>query len=147
MAKLPAMILMFYFPYNHINVWFHWKLHITPTFSSDNVDVAPLSLCYLLTLCFQFKRFDGTVLQFHVRCATEFKTCYVVWRSPATGVLALCHPDTIKVMQSSNAPKSDMYRFSKPFFGKREKKRTSFPLLQPWRFLYVTGVTPFCNLS
>ncbi|XP_078346495.1 cytochrome P450 4F3-like [Oculina patagonica] len=61
---------------------------------------------------------DGAArLQFHVRCATEFKTCYAVWRTSVTGILALCHPDTIKVMQSSNAPKGDTYRFSKPFFG------------------------------
>ncbi|KAL9955365.1 hypothetical protein ACROYT_G036675 [Oculina patagonica] len=61
---------------------------------------------------------DGAArLQFHVRCATEFKTCYAVWRTSVTGILALCHPDTIKVMQSSNAPKGDTYRFSKPFFA------------------------------
>ena len=32
--------------------------------------------------------------------------------------LLLCHPDTVKVIQSSNAPKAPTYEFIKPFFGK-----------------------------
>lgn len=63
------------------------------------------------------KNHDGASLQWHVKCATEFKTCYFIWRTPTTGVLALCHPDTIKVIQTSNAPKAYTYRFSKPLFG------------------------------
>lgn len=74
----------------------------------------PWLFCFFL----QLKNHDGVALQWHVRCATEFKKCYIIWRSPTTCVLALCHPDTIKVIQSSNAPKSYTYRFSKPFFGK-----------------------------
>ena len=68
-------------------------------------------------LFLQLKNLDGSAFQWHVRCATEFKKCYIIWRSPTNGVLALCHPDTIKVIQSSNAPKAYTYRFSKPFFG------------------------------
>ena len=84
----------------------------------------------VLSFCFQVKNSDGASLKFHVRCATEFKTCYVLWRSPATGVLAVCHPDTIKVIQSSNAPKADSYRFSKPFFGKSEKRNSCYTCLE-----------------
>lgn len=65
----------------------------------------------------QVKNHDGAALKFHVRCATEFKTCYVVRRGPFTAALVLCHPDTVKVIQSSNAPKAFTYRFVKPFIG------------------------------
>ena len=101
-------------------------------------------ICGFHLFAFSSKGLDGTALQFHVRCATEFKTCYVIWRSPATGVLGLCHPDTIKVMQSSNAPKSGMYRFAKPFFGKREKNIVALMLFNPWWFSNVHGATSFC---
>ena len=37
-----------------------------------------------------------------------------------TGTLVLCHPDTIQVIQSSNAPKGLMYRFVRPFIGEHE---------------------------
>lgn len=63
------------------------------------------------------KNHDGTTLQFHVRCATEFKTCYIMRRGPLLTGLVLCHPDTIKVVQTSSAPKAPTYEFIKPFFG------------------------------
>ena len=63
------------------------------------------------------KNHDGALLKFHVRCATEFKKCYVEWRSPTVGFLVLCHPDTVRVVQSSNAPKAPTYNFVKPFIG------------------------------
>ncbi|PFX16164.1 Leukotriene-B4 omega-hydroxylase 3 [Stylophora pistillata] len=63
------------------------------------------------------KNHDGTTLQFHVRCATEFKTCYIMRRGPLLTGLVLCHPDAIKVVQTSSAPKAPTYEFIKPFFG------------------------------
>lgn len=33
------------------------------------------------------------------------------------GFLVLCHPDTVRVVQSSNAPKAPTYNFVKPFIG------------------------------
>ena len=69
-------------------------------------------------LLLQVKKHDGAALQFHVRCATEFKTCYMVRRGPTMAALVLCHPETIKVIQSGNAPKSFTYQLLKPFFGK-----------------------------
>lgn len=80
----------------------------------------------------QLKKHDGTALQWHVKCATEFKKCYIIWRTPMTGVLSLCHPDTIKVIQSGNAPKSFTYKFSKPFLGESWFSATSFPRLFPY---------------
>jgi len=63
------------------------------------------------------RKHDGANFQFHIRCATQFQRCYVTWRGPVTGTLVLCHPDTIQVIQSSNAPKGLMYRFVRPFIG------------------------------
>ena len=65
------------------------------------------------------KKHDGASLQFFVRCATKFKTCYVISRGALMyPSLVVCHPDTIKVMQSSGAPKGANYRFFKAFIGK-----------------------------
>ena len=56
---------------------------------------------------------------FHVKCATEFKTCYRLWFGPLKSALILCHPDTIKVIQSSNAPKERFVcNLVRPFIGK-----------------------------
>ena len=64
-------------------------------------------------------RFDGAGLKFHVRCAAEFKTCYRLWFGPLRSAVIICHPDTIKVIQSSNAPKERfVYDFVRPFLGK-----------------------------
>lgn len=69
------------------------------------------------SLFLKVKNHDGTALQFHVRCATEFKTCYVMRRGPFMTGLVLCHPDTIRVIQTTNAPKAQTYEFIKPLFG------------------------------
>lgn len=71
----------------------------------------------MILFFFEVKNHDGTTLQFHVRCATEFKTCYVMRRGPFMTGLVLCHPDTIRVIQTSNAPKAQTYEFIKPLFG------------------------------
>ena len=64
-------------------------------------------------------RFDGAGLKFHVKCAAEFKTCYRLWFGPLRSAVIICHPDTIKVIQSSNAPKERfVYDFVRPFLGK-----------------------------
>ena len=64
-------------------------------------------------------RFDGAGLKFHVKCAAEFKTCYRLWFGPLRSAVIICHPDTIKVIQSSNAPKERfVYNFVRPFLGK-----------------------------
>jgi len=76
--------------------------------------------CQYLAFLFQLRKHDGANFQFHIRCATQFKRCYVTWRGPVTGTLVLCHPDTIQVIQSSNAPKGLIYRFVRPFIGEHE---------------------------
>ena len=73
------------------------------------------------------------MLKFHVRCATEFRKCYVVWRGPLAATLNICHPDTIASIQSSNIPKPEIYDFNKPFLGERE-----FCLYRNhWQSLYI----------
>ena len=69
---------------------------------------------------FQMIKHDGATLKFHVRCATEFRKCYVLWRGPLAATLVICHPDTIRVIQSSNAPKAELYDFNKDFIGERQ---------------------------
>lgn len=116
-------------------------IHFLFTFLVNKAPFSSPSLLFIDALdcgffCFfslQIKNHDGVALQWHVKCATEFKKCYIIWRTPTTGVLALCHPDTIKVIQSSNAPKSYTYRFSRPFFGESWFSATSFPRLFPYR--------------
>ncbi|KAJ7330608.1 hypothetical protein OS493_022223 [Desmophyllum pertusum] len=62
--------------------------------------------------------FDGAGLKYHVKCATEFKTCYRLWVGPLKSLVVLCHPDTIQVIQSSNAPKERfVYNLVRPFIG------------------------------
>ena len=38
-------------------------------------------------------------------------------RGPFMTGLVLCHPDTIRVIQTSNTPKAQTYEFIKPLFG------------------------------
>ncbi|CAH3015399.1 unnamed protein product [Porites evermanni] len=65
-----------------------------------------------------YARFDGAGLKFHVKCAAEFKTCYRLWFGPLRSAVIICHPDTIKVVQSTNAPKERfVYDFVRPFLG------------------------------
>jgi len=65
-----------------------------------------------------YAKFDGDGLKFHVKCATEFKTCYGLWFGPLKSLVVLCHPETIKVIQSSNAPKERfVYNLVRPFIG------------------------------
>ncbi|CAH3015400.1 unnamed protein product [Porites evermanni] len=62
--------------------------------------------------------FDGAGLKFHLKCATEFKTCYGLWYGPLRAAVVVCHPDTVQVIQSSNAPKEKfVYDIVKPFLG------------------------------
>ena len=63
--------------------------------------------------------FDGAGLKYHLKCATEFKTCYGLWYGPLRAAVVVCHPDTVQVIQSSNAPKEKfIYDIVKPFLGK-----------------------------
>lgn len=65
-----------------------------------------------------YARFDGAGLQFHEKCAEEFKTCYRLWFGPLKPLVVLCHPETVKVIQSSNAPKEKLvYNLVRPFIG------------------------------
>ena len=80
-------------------------------------------------------RFDGAGLKFHVKCATEFKTCYRLWFGPLRSAVVVCHPDTVKVIQSSNAPKERfVYNLVRPFIGEclliRELKRSPLAALE-----------------
>ena len=62
--------------------------------------------------------FDGAGLKFHLKCTTEFKTCYGLWYGPLRAAVVVCHPDTVQVIQSSNASKEKfIYDIVKPFLG------------------------------
>ncbi|KAJ7356117.1 hypothetical protein OS493_026496 [Desmophyllum pertusum] len=62
--------------------------------------------------------FDGNGLKFHVECATQYKTAYPLWFGPLRSALVLCHPDTIKTVLSSHAPKEEfVYSLIVPFTG------------------------------
>ena len=83
-------------------------------------------------------RFDGDGLKFHVKCATEFKTCYRLWFGPLKSLVVLCHPDTIKVIQSSNAPKERfVYNLVRPFIG--ESSFVEQALSSPQRLIGGSG--------
>ncbi|XP_078352881.1 cytochrome P450 4F1-like isoform X3 [Oculina patagonica] len=65
-----------------------------------------------------YARFDGDGLKFHLKCTIDYKTCYSLWFGPLKSLVVLCHPDTIKVIQSSNAPKERfVYNLVRPFIG------------------------------
>lgn len=65
-----------------------------------------------------YAKFDGPGLKFHLKCTTEFKTCYHLWYGPLRSAIILCHPDTVQVVQSSSAPKEKFaYNMVKPFIG------------------------------
>jgi len=90
--------------------------------------------CDFQPFCLQ-ARFDGAGLKFHVKCATEFKTCYRLWFGPLRSAVVVCHPDTVKVIQSSNAPKERfVYNLVRPFIGEclliRELKRSPLAALE-----------------
>lgn len=72
-------------------------------------------------------RSDGPGLLFHEKCTQEFKTCYRLWIGPLKPLVVLCHPKSVKVIQSSNAPKQKLvYSFLRPFIGELQLIRVKF---------------------